>query len=302
MRSAGRSLELFFIEGDPEGMLTAEVFNWTGHVLYTPRTRIKEALTRTEAGFTGVYLLLGELDGELRAYVGEAEDIAKRIRQHDVGKDWWTTATLITTAANNLNKAHVRYLETRLIERAIDVGRVPLDNATTPSRPSLTESAQANMEAFLEYLWMVLPALRIDMFVSRRRSESKTTKGTPDEFQTPAVFELQLKKNGIYATAVLSAGEFVVQAGSDARSDWIGAVTTGYANLHAELVRSGVLQANGDKRIFSENYAFRSTSAAAAIVTGRQAAGPDSWIVQGTAETYKQWEKRELSRDEEDAA
>ena len=28
----GHSLELFFIEGRPDGMLTAKVFNWTGHV------------------------------------------------------------------------------------------------------------------------------------------------------------------------------------------------------------------------------------------------------------------------------
>ena len=26
----GRSLELYFIDGRPDGMLTAEVFNWTG--------------------------------------------------------------------------------------------------------------------------------------------------------------------------------------------------------------------------------------------------------------------------------
>ncbi|MEZ5751520.1 MAG: hypothetical protein R3D60_05985 [Paracoccaceae bacterium] len=30
MRSPGRSLELYFIDGRPDGMLTAEVFNWTG--------------------------------------------------------------------------------------------------------------------------------------------------------------------------------------------------------------------------------------------------------------------------------
>ena len=59
----GRSLELYFIDGRPDGMLTAEVFNWTGHVLMAPRTQIAEALQREEAGYTGVYLLLGERDG-----------------------------------------------------------------------------------------------------------------------------------------------------------------------------------------------------------------------------------------------
>ena len=66
----GRSLELYFIDGRPDGMLTAEVFNWTGHVLMTPRTRIGAALARKEARYTGVYLLLGEQDGERRAYIG----------------------------------------------------------------------------------------------------------------------------------------------------------------------------------------------------------------------------------------
>ncbi len=66
----GRSLELYFIEGRPDGMLTAEVFNWTGHVLMTPRTRIGAALARKEAGYTGVYVLLGDNDGQPTAYIG----------------------------------------------------------------------------------------------------------------------------------------------------------------------------------------------------------------------------------------
>jgi hypothetical protein len=37
--AGGRSLELYFIDGHPEGMLTAEVFNWTGHVLKFPRAQ-----------------------------------------------------------------------------------------------------------------------------------------------------------------------------------------------------------------------------------------------------------------------
>src|SRR5690606_12094469 len=109
-----RSLELYFIDGRPDGMLTAEVFNWTGHVLVTPRTQITTALGRKEARYTGVYILLGEQEGTPLAYVGEGEDISYRIRNHDTRKDWWTTAVLVTSAANNLHKAHVQYLEARL--------------------------------------------------------------------------------------------------------------------------------------------------------------------------------------------
>jgi choline dehydrogenase-like flavoprotein len=84
MSAEGRSLELYFIEGRPDGMLTAEVFNWTGHVLMTPRTQLTKALARREASYTGVYLLLGEVEGAPRAYIGEGEDTGERIRSHDI--------------------------------------------------------------------------------------------------------------------------------------------------------------------------------------------------------------------------
>ena len=298
----GRSLELYFVDGDPEGMLTAEVFNWTGHVLYTPRTRLSEALKRKEAGYTGVYLLLGEQEGAPCAYVGEAEDIGRRIRQHDVGKDWWSLAVLVSTAANNLNKAHVKYLEARLIERAADVGRVPLENGNKPSRPGLSEAAEANMEGFLDYLFMVLPALRIDLFVSRKRRAFSTDGGADTSASEAPIFELRLKRSDLRATARFIDGEFVVQAGSDARIEWIGSGQLSYAQLYEELVRSGVLVEQGSKRVFRENYAFASTSAAAAIVTGRSAAGPISWFIQGTDRTYKDWEREQLSKVEGEAA
>ena len=63
MNVNGRSLQLFVTDGRPDGMLTAEVFNWTGHVLRIPRTQLKEALARPETDYTGVYILIGDLDG-----------------------------------------------------------------------------------------------------------------------------------------------------------------------------------------------------------------------------------------------
>lgn len=293
----GRSLELYFIEGKPDGMLTAEVFNWTGHVLMTPRTRISAALSRKEARFTGVYLLLGELDGNPRAYIGEGEDISERIRNHDTKKDWWTSAVLVTSAANNLNKAHVKYLESRLVEEARAVGRVALDNGNTPPRPGLSEAAQSNMESFLSYLLMVLPALRIDMFIKKTRPAVHADAGEASESDTPR-FRLVNKKHGLTATAVLKDGEFIVETGSLARLRWEGATTkqTGYALLHDELRRTGVLKDNAEHCVFAQNYAFSSPSAAAAVVLGRPANGTLEWRPVDGGGTYKDWEAAQLTR------
>jgi hypothetical protein len=294
----GRSLELFFIDGNPDGMLTAEVFNWTGHVLMSPRTRLAEALKRREARYTGVYLLIGEQDGEPLAYIGEGEDISDRIRNHDAKKDWWTTVILITTAANNLNKAHVKYLEARLVEEARAIGRIKLENGNTPSRSSLSEASQANMESFLDYVFLVLPALRIDSFLKRTRPSPSSVEDLSTE-EADTIFELNLKKESIVAHAILSNGEFVVQAGSMARLSWIGdrSDKTSYWKLHDELVSTGVLIANEHHRIFAKSYAFSSTSAAGAVVTGRGTAGPIAWKVQGTKQTYKEWEAKKLASE-----
>lgn len=290
--SEGRSLELYFINGKPDGMLTAEVFNWTGHVLMTPRTQITAALARREAKYTGVYLLLGDEEGKSCAYIGESENIADRIKTHDSKLDWWNSAVLVTTSANALHKAHAKYLEARLIEEAKAVGRVALRNGSAPSRPGLSEAAVSNMEAFLDYLLMVLPALRVDMFLQH----AKTALPAPIAGEAP-VFELVNKKHGLTALARLIDDEFIVEAGSLARLKWEGAGSSdhGYAKLHAELLSTGVLVPDGGRSRFIKHYAFASPSAAAAVVDGRPANGRIEWKVKATGQTYADWEVAQLA-------
>jgi hypothetical protein len=201
-----------------------------------------------------------------------------------------------------LNKAHVKYLESRLIEEAQAIGRVPLDNGNNPARPGLSEAAQANMEGFLEYLFIVLPAIGIDMFVRRTRRTSDDNRTHPKTdapgASSSVVFETQVKKYKIKATAKLESGEFIVQAGSLARKAWMGQGAHNYKKLFDELVRTGVLVARGEHRVFAENYAFTSPSAAGAMVTGRSCNGQLAWTVKGTSETYREWEQRKLAEKE----
>ena len=297
MSTASRSLELYFIDGKPDGMLTAEVFNWTGHVLMSPRTQIGKVLKRKEAGFTGVYILIGESDGQPLAYIGESEDVSSRLRSHDTQKDWWTDVIIITSSANNLHKAHVKYLESRLVQEAKNIGRTPLANGNKPAKSSLSEAAQANMEVFLEYLLMVLPALRVDIFLKKTRPSAEVLAPRTDK-KIP-VFVLENKRHKIRATAFLENGEFIVQAGSQARLKWEADFSqkTSYWKLFNELVEQGVLEKVGKTSVFTENYAFSSTSAAGAIVNGRSSRGPIEWKLKTDGRTYRQWEEDQLKID-----
>ena len=91
-----------------------------------------------------------------------------------------------------------------------------------------------------------------------------------------------------------------MQEGSLARRDWIGDRTdkTYYWRLYNALVEQGILQVDGKLRVFTQNYAFASTSAAGAVVNGRSTAGPKAWKIVGTGQSYKEWEAETLSNIE----
>ncbi|HPD93723.1 MAG: GIY-YIG nuclease family protein [Rhodobacter sp.] len=291
MTVSGRSLELYFIDGRPEGMLTAEVFNWTGHVLRVPRLQVVEALRRAETGHTGVYLLIGDEADRPRLYVGETEDLRERLRDHVVKKDWWNTAILITTAGDALHKAHVKYLESRLVEIARDAGKAVLDNGNTPPRSSLSESHVANMEAFLETLLMVLPAIRVDLFLNKATA-------TPRKEAPPArLFEFKMPRHNIAARAELRNEDRVVLAGSLARAEWAGdrrhAET--YWVLHDELLANGTIVVGPSGARFATDYAFSSPSAAAAVVAGTARNGRTDWKSVDTGQTYAEWEAAQVT-------
>jgi hypothetical protein len=96
----------------------------------------------------------------------------------------------------------------------------------------------------------------------------------------------------------LKEGEWIVQAGSLARGDWVGdrAHNTNYHTLFDELCESGVLQTDGKHRQFTRDYAFSSPSAAGAVVNGRSTNGRTAWKLQNDGRTYAQWEDDQLTK------
>ena len=165
MTTLGRSIELFFHDGNPDGMTTATIpFQWTGHVLVVNRTQVLDALKEPETSQPGIYLLVGERDGSETLYVGETGEIRARIRQHisEGKKDWWDKAIFVTAKGDPLNKAHSRFLEGRIYRIAKQVGKVVLENSNEPAESPLSKAATAHMDDFLRNLRLVLPALRFD--------------------------------------------------------------------------------------------------------------------------------------------
>ena len=141
---------------------------------------------------------------------------------------------------------------------------------------------------------MVLPALKIDIFSQKLNTKRYSNENA--NIGDVTKFELNSKKYGINATAQQIQNEFIVLKGCSARETWVAKdISSSYAKLHKELIKTGVLITQGSKRIFSTDYAFKSPSAAASAVTGRSSNGRFEWKVEKQNTTYHEWDEKRLS-------
>jgi len=286
----GRSVRLFLADGTANGLILAEVGNWSGKVLAAPRARLGELLKRSEASRTGIYILTGPdplRPGGNVAYVGEADDVATRLRIHlrSGDKDFFDRVAIAVSSDDNLTKAHARFIESRLIKLVQQAGAVPLTNSTDPDFQRLPEADRADMEYFVEQLTLALPIVGFDLF---RRAGQGSARGASD---TEDGVAFTFSTAGASATAHETDDGFVVLAGSTARRTPTGTFPAGYLALRDQFVADGKLTDGPapDLYTFSADVVFTSPSAAASIVAARSASGPREWKVEGTGQMYKDW-------------
>ncbi|WP_108396044.1 GIY-YIG nuclease family protein [Devosia submarina] len=301
MSALGRTVRLFLVDGNAQaGLITAEIINWTGRVLVAPRERLAELVRRPEADKTGVYILLGDApDPSVRRtiYVGESDIVGRRIVQHskDEQKDFFERVCLITSSDQNITKAHVRYLESRITQIARESGRAHVLNANDPPPGAMPESDLADMEFFLEQLKTVLPVLGFDILrepISRVVQPVFRNAATPIHSDVDRL-ELILRnsREGLSAAAVQIGDETIVREGSLARKDPDYAMNQ-YSGLRDQLIADGSLSLSSDQTMlaFTRDVPFSSPSAAAAVIYGRNANGRTSWLVKESDQTLKEYQ------------
>ena len=305
----GRSVRLFLVDGTATGLITAEIMNWTGHVLAGSRSGLPAFLKRQELDRTGIYFLTGPDPDDpdtLQLYIGESENVRKRLVQHtnDGKKDFWERTCVVTSKDQNITKAHARYLESRLIAIANAVGTATVVNEVAPPLVALPEADASDMEFFVDQLRLILPVLGLDFVRLHKAVRRMTTDATekPGQADIAPLFRLASKTKGLEAQAHEIEGEFVVLAGSDAAKDWSSKSNHSYSKRHAQLIKSGKL-VPGDKGNlrFAEDVAFRSPSAASSVIKGQPDNGRTSWKVDGSNVTYGDWQSEQAVKTSSEA-
>jgi hypothetical protein len=263
------TIKLFLPLGDAKSLRTAEISNWSGKAIAAPRTELDELLARDELEKAGVYVLLGNdpQTNAPHAYIGEAEVIRERLKQHKT-KEFWVSAIIFISKDENLTKAHVRYLENRLLAEAAQINRFTLDqNQTGGSK--LPESDREDMEVFLARIRQLLPVLGSDLLTPIGQPTAKAQPG--------GVLFCRIK--GAVARGQRTANGFVVFKDSTAvLKERPGAASYPYSVAQRkQLIADGTLIEKSGFLVFTKDAEFSSPSAAAAVIHGGSANGLIAW-------------------------
>jgi len=297
----GRTVKIYLVDGIPSGVITAEIMNWTGKFTVAPRSQLPDLAQRDELKRTGIYILAGQNPKDPTqevVYIGESDNIWKRLAQHnsDNNKEFWSKTIVVTSKDENLTKAHVRYLESRLIQIAIQAQRVKVINGTNPEVTNLPEPDIADMEYFLEQIQMILPVLGFSFAIPLPQLNTPQNKDT-EIFVSP-VFTLNYA--GTSATAQEINGEFVVFEGSTVRKAHTTSLADSYLQIREKLLKEGKLKDSKHPEywFFAQNVPFQSPSTAANIVGGASLNGRIHWKAKDTSQSYAQWQDEQIKKAE----
>ncbi len=262
------NIKLFLPRGDAKSLRIAEIINWTGKAIAAPRTEIDDLLAREELGKPGVYILIGS-DPQTNApntYIGEAEIIRDRLKQHKAKE--WISAIVFVSKDENLTKAHVRYLENRLLDEADKIRRFTLQQ-NQAGGAKLPESDREDMEHFLDRLRLLLPVMGCELLTPIAQVSPHNQPG--------GVLVCRLK--GAEAKGQRTANGFVVFRGSTAVLDERKSAEK-YPYVSArrkQLIADETLIASNGYLLFTSDVEFSSPSAAAAVIHGGSANGLIAW-------------------------
>ncbi len=292
----GKKLTLYLIDGTDNGPRTIEIGNWSGKAIHSPRVSLFELLKRDEYSRPGVYILKSDATNGLfeeRIYIGESENIRNRLKQHlnDPNRDFKECIVFISKD-ELLTKSHIKYLESKLISNANDAKNSEIENIAQPIINTLSEADISDMEYFLDQIRLILPTVGFEFLHSMKANKFNDNYSVKDILSADLVFSIKGKK--VSAQMIESSDGFIVLKGSQTTLETSKSINEGWIQLRNKLIATEKLKKEGEYFIFQEDTLFSSTSAAAAVVLGRQAAGPLEWVDENN-KSYKEYQNERLN-------
>lgn len=265
----GKVIELFLVNGTADSLITAELSNWNGMAVKIPRVELSSC-NNDDITEPGVYFLFcKEDDGSDSVYIGEAENVQERLKQHvrDYQSDketyYWNTAVIFV--GRDLNKAMIRYLENQFVQIARESKRYLVLTKNTYQNTVLKDSQKAVMEEFIDNVKTLINALGYKVLEPLVQADLSSRK-IDDEV-------LYITSGSVNARGMVTSEGFVVLSGTTVNETTAQSLSPGMLKLRKDLLDSTKVE----NLTTIEDILFSSSSAAADFVLGYSASGPRSW-------------------------
>jgi len=263
----GKTIQIYLPDGNPKGIKICEIPNSIIKAVLIPRNLLKEAFEFENLEKVGLYFLFSEKDEtfQFKTYIGEAEEIKKRLRQQDTPqKEYWNYAVAFFSGKDNLNKAHIKFLESHSHTEAQNANRTELMNNCSPTCSTLSPAEKDFALNFFDEIKIILGTLGYPIFEKIKKAEKEEE-----------VF--YCKGKDADAKGNLTEEGFVVYANSKSNFQESPSAGTWLKNRRQKLIGEGILKKEGEILLFSKDIIFNSPSTAAGIILARRANGWREW-------------------------
>lgn len=265
--SFSKTIQMYIFDGNPNGRIMCELSNWNGRVYKISRNELNEFSQRDDSENTGVYFLFGKNEeNNDTIYIGEAEKMFSRIKQHLKDSEYWNDCIAVISKDNLLNKAHVKYLENKFYLLAQNAGRSIVVNSTVPTCSSISEYDEAMLQEFINNAKLLVNTLGYKVF--------DTIENTTVRHNDAQSYFFIKSPRGADAKGLIVSDGFAVMKGSTIASSTVPSMSDSLIKLRSSLIEKGIV----DKNLkLTRDYIFTSPSLAAAVVMGRNANGRKEW-------------------------
>lgn len=194
-----KTIKLLLSNGSLSGLLVAELLKWDGILFSSPRSSYQLLSEEPEAKFWGVYLLVSQE----KVYIGQANDLMRRIAEHDRSKPWWEKVILLTTKDNSLNRSDIDYLENKLINIARSTNTLEMNNVQLGNSPKVSRYRETELKDYLDGGLLLLELIGINVFKIKTNIHNEPSKDKllkDKEVNTTQIVNIPIINNLDYMT------------------------------------------------------------------------------------------------------
>ena len=290
----GKSITVYLMDGDGSQRYQVTLDNWNIKAYKIPAGLVAASNNLDSIHTAGVYFLFGYDEGQKSVYVGEAEDVYRRLTQHIPEKDgyiWDNAVVFIASDIGVLDKARVKYLENRFYNIIKDANSYRLLNRNEPTKSTITKPSEDAMEVVIDNIKLIIPVLGYTPF------ENQISKS---EFisENEKIFNFYIKNTELQAECRFNLEKylfnlanprskfmpFTLLKGSRISNEINSSLTKKLKQQRQEYADSNIIKDG----ILQKDLDFKSASYIAGFVLGRSSNGRIE-LRTNDGQTFKDW-------------